>query len=211
MSRSSQTPLPREVVVDRQRERLLAGAAGALAEHGYAAMSVEHVLRRTRVSRAAFYANFENKRECVLAAHEMAFAHLSSELFRACAAEREWPAKVAAAVAASISYAVRAPQEAQLLVVEALAADQHLATRALSFNDFLVGLLRNGREQSARARALPDLTERALVGAATSVVGARLLAGEETLLADLTPQLVQFFLMPYVGPEEARGVARAGR
>jgi AcrR family transcriptional regulator len=201
--------LPREVVADHQRQRLLAGAARAVAEHGYAAMNVEHILVNAGVSRTTFYENFDNKRDCVLVAHEQAFNRLSSELVGACAGELAWSQKVGAAVAAAIEFATRAPDEALLLVLDALAADAVLASRLLASSDFLVGLLRNGREQCAAAATLPDLTERALVGAATSVIGSRLMAGQAEGLLELEPQLVQLILMPYVGGEEARKVAEA--
>ena len=201
--------LPREVVVDHQRQRLLAGAARALAEHGYAAMSVEHILVNAGVSRTTFYENFDNKRECVLAAHEQAFNRLAGELVGACAAESQWPAKVAAAIAAAVEFGMRAPDEALLLVLDAVAADAVLASRVLAANDFLVGLLRNGRERWPSAVDLPELTEPALIGAATSVIGARLIAGQADRLRGLEPQLVQLVLMPYLGNEEARKVAEA--
>jgi AcrR family transcriptional regulator len=201
--------LPREVVAGNQRQRLMAGVARALAGHGYAEMTVEHVLAEAGVSRTTFYENFENKRECVLVAHEEAFDRLAGELFRACAGESEWTAKVAAGIGAAIGFAVRNPEEAQLLVIDAVAADPTLAARVIASNDYLVGLLRHGREQCPSAATLPELTERALIGATTSVVGGRLLCGQADQLADLEPQLVQLLLMPYVGIEEARRVAEA--
>ncbi|HYH52491.1 MAG TPA: helix-turn-helix domain-containing protein, partial [Solirubrobacterales bacterium] len=136
--------LPREVVADNQRQRLLAGAATALASRGYAEMTVEHVLAEAHVSRTTFYEHFDNKRECVLIAHEEAFDRLSGELFRACARESEWTAKVAAGIRAGIGFAERGPEEAHLLIVDAVAADPTLAARVLASNDYLVGLLRNG-------------------------------------------------------------------
>jgi AcrR family transcriptional regulator len=201
--------LPREVVVDHQRQRLLAGVARALAEQGYAAMSVEHVLAHAGVSRTTFYENFDNKRDCVLAAHEMAFNRLAGELVGACAGESEWPAKVAAAIGAAIEFASRAPEEALLLALDAVAADPVLASRVLASNDFLVGLLRNGREQWPPAVALPELTERAMIGATTSLIGSRLICGQVSRLAEIEPQLVQLVLIPYMGVEEARHVAEA--
>jgi AcrR family transcriptional regulator len=197
------------MVVNQQRQRLLAGVAQALAERGYAAMNVKHVLAHARVSRATFYANFDNKRECVLAAQGQAFDRLAGEMAGACASESEWPAKVAAGIGAAIELAVRAPEEALLLVVDTVAADSTLALRVLAFNDFLVGLLRNGREQWPRAASLPELTERALIGAVTSVIGARLMSGQADRLLDLEPQLVQLVLMPYLGNEGARQVAES--
>jgi AcrR family transcriptional regulator len=197
------------VVVDHQRQRLLVGAAAAVAEHGYAEMNVEHVLERAGVSRTTFYQQFDNKRECVLVAHEQAFDRLTGELVRACAGQSEWPAKVVAAVAATIDFAVRTPEQAQLLVLETLAAEPVLALRVLASNDFLVGLLRNGREQCPQAASLPELTERALIGATASVIGHRLLFDQADRLPALAPQLVQLILIPYLGNEEAARLARA--
>lgn len=199
--------MPRKVVVDHQRQRLLTGAARALATHGYVEMTVEHVLAEAKVSRTTFYENFENKRECVLLAHEGVFDRFAAELFRACAGAADWSGKVAAAVSATIAFAAQAPEEAQLLIVDAVAAEPTLATRVLASNDFLIGLLRKGREQCPRAAALPELTERALIGAACSVIGARLLSGQADRLPAVEPQLVQLMLMPYVGVERAREIA----
>jgi AcrR family transcriptional regulator len=194
---------PHEIVADHGQQRLLTGAALALAEHGYAEMNVEHILDQAGVSRATFYEHFDNKRECLLIAHEQAFNRLTAELVRACAGRAEWSAKVAAAIVAAIDFAVRAPEEARLLVLETLAADPVLVERALVSNDYLVGLLRNGREQWRPAASLPELTERALIGATTSVIGRRLLCDQVDTLPALAPQLTHLILIPYLGNEEA--------
>jgi len=195
------------VVADNQRQRLMAAAARAISEHGYAELTVEQVLAEAGISRTTFYENFANKRECVLAAHEEAFDRLAAELFRACAEEPDWPAKVAAGVRTAIAFAVARPEEAQLLIVDAVAADPTLAARVLDSNESLVGILRNGREQSHRAAALPELTERALIGAAGSVIGSRLLSHQADRLPALEPELIQLMVMPYVGAAEGRRLA----
>jgi AcrR family transcriptional regulator len=199
--------LPREVVADHQRQRLLAAVAQAVAEEGYAGMTVEHVLVLAGVSRTTFYENFDNKRECVLVAHEQAFSRLSGELVAACAGESEWAAKLVAAIGAAVEFATRTPQEARLLVIDAVAADPVLASRVLASHDFFIGLLRDGREQCPRAAGLPELTERALVGAVTAVIGARLMSGQVDRLAEMQTQLLELVLMPYLGAEEAHRVA----
>jgi AcrR family transcriptional regulator len=201
--------LPRELIVDHQRRRLLAGASQALTRYGYGAMSVGHILVNAGVSRTTFYENFGNKRECVLVAHEEAFDRFVGELFHACAERSGWPAKVAAAIGVAVEFAIYAPEEARLLFVDAVAAEPVLVGRVLASTDFLVALLRNGREHCAGAATLPESTERALIGAAASVIGTRLIAGQTDGLAALEPQLVHLILMPYLGREEARLVAEA--
>jgi len=199
--------LPRELVAEHQRRRLLAGAVRSLAQRGYAAMTVEHILVDAEVSRTTFYENFGNKRECVLVAHEDAFDRFLWELFDACGERSSWPAKVAAGVGATIEFAIQTPDEARLLFLDAVAAEPVLVGRVLASNDFLVTLLRSGRDQCPGAARLPEPTERALIGAAAAVIGTRLMAGQEGRLAALESQLVHLFLMPYLGREEARRVA----
>jgi AcrR family transcriptional regulator len=178
-----------------------------MAVHGYSELTVEQVLGEAGVSRAAFDQHFDSKRECILVAHEVAFDRLCGGLLRACATRQEWSAKVAAGVSAAVDYATAAPEEARLLVLDAVGADPVLAHRVIASSDFLVGLLRNGREHGPRAATLPELTERALVGATMSVIGTRLVAGQSDLLPGLKPQLIQLVLMPYVGRGEAQRMA----
>jgi AcrR family transcriptional regulator len=199
--------LPRDVVLANQRRRLLGAAAQVLARHGYAQLTVEQIHGAAGVSRTTFYEHFTNKQDCVLVAHEDVFDRFTGELFRACAERPEWSGKVRAGVETTIAFSVRCPEEAQLLLVDPVAADPYLATRVLASHDYLTGLLRNGREHCPEAGSLPELTERALLGAAASVVGSRLISGQADRLAALEPQLVQLMLMPYLGVTEARRIA----
>ena len=65
--------LSREEVERSQRERLLTGAAEAVAEKGYAKMSVGDILDRAGVSRTTFYQLYRDKLDCFLAAYRMAY------------------------------------------------------------------------------------------------------------------------------------------
>lgn len=201
--------IPREVVVDHQRQRLLRGAAQAMAEHGLAKMTVAHVIAAAGVSRSTFYENFDNKRGCVLAAHEQAFDRFAGDLARACAGASQWSAKVAVAVATTTVFAVRSPEQARLLIPDALAPDPVLIERALASNDYFIGLLRNGREECPGAASLPELTERALIGATVAVIGRRILHDQTDQLPELAPRLTHLILLPYVGGKEAARAAKA--
>jgi AcrR family transcriptional regulator len=202
--------LPFEVVVENQRRRLLAGAARALAEQGYAALTVKHVIEAAGVSRTTFYANFDDKRDCVLAAHRDVFERLLALLLRACATERDWPRKVRAAVAALFAFAEEAPDEVRLLTLDALATDLTVARQVADSNAHLAALLREGRRHAPLGDDLPDLTEQALIGAVSAVIAGRLLDPGARELRDLEPEVVQLVLTPYVGTEEAARVAVVG-
>jgi AcrR family transcriptional regulator len=60
--------LPASAVRAAQRERLLAAVVAAVSEAGFGGITVAEIVRRAKVSRAAFYAHFTDKEECFLAA-----------------------------------------------------------------------------------------------------------------------------------------------
>lgn len=63
--------LSREEVEQSQRQRLLIGAAEAVADKGYTATSVADIIDRAGVSRATFYRLFDDKLDCFLAASRL--------------------------------------------------------------------------------------------------------------------------------------------
>jgi AcrR family transcriptional regulator len=201
--------LPREVVTRNQRLRLVAGVARAMAEHGYARLTVEHVISAASVSRSTFYEQFDNKQQAVLAAHDVVFERYLATLLRACNSEAEWPLKIKAAIATTISFAIDEPEQAQLLALDSLAGDAEVASRVLASTDHLAGLLSAGRQYNPRGAELPALTEKALVGAVSAIVAGRLMNGEADSLPELEPQIVELILIPYLGPEGASRVAKA--
>jgi AcrR family transcriptional regulator len=60
--------LPAPAVQASQRERLLRAAVAATADKGYPAVTVAEIVRRAKVSRAAFYLHFRGREDCFLAA-----------------------------------------------------------------------------------------------------------------------------------------------
>ncbi len=60
--------LPAPAVQASQRERLLRAAVAAIADKGYPAVTVADIVRRAKVSRAAFYLHFRGREDCFLAA-----------------------------------------------------------------------------------------------------------------------------------------------
>jgi AcrR family transcriptional regulator len=200
--------LPQDVVIAHQRERLLDATAAAMAEQGYADLTVRELIDRAGVSRRTFYQLFHDKIDCVFAAHERAFDRLSQVLVEACRAEASWPDRVAAAISGSLAYAVDSPDEAYLVVVAChTASEPQLAGRGHAAHEKLADLLRAGRGQVEVAHEPPELTEQAVVGAAMTVVGGRLIAGDVATLPALAPELTQVVLTPYLGDVEAHRVA----
>jgi AcrR family transcriptional regulator len=201
--------LPQEVVVEHQRQRLLEAAAAALAEVGYTELTVKHMIDGAGVSRRTFYQLYDDKLECVLAAHEIALERLQEVIATACAGEISWADGVTAAVDAGLRFATRHPAETRLLLLAThTVSEPKLMGAALGAHEQFAELLRAGRKQ--RGGGSPtDLTESAVIGSVTAIVGARLSAGQVDGLRKLGPELVQIILAPYLGYEEAQRVAQA--
>ena len=179
-----------------------------MAERGYADLTVRDLISGARVSRRTFYQLFDDKLDCVLAAHEMAYGRLKEAIDEACAAQSRWPEKIAAAVGAALRFAGNHPGKAQLIVVSCLTpSEPKFANHGHAVHEDLAAALRDGRKQLQGDHPLPVLTEQAVIGAAMSIVGARLHAGEVESLSQLRPELVQIILTPYLGEGEAQRVA----
>ena len=204
--------IPQEVVAVHRRERLFSAAAEAVAAKGYASLVVNDIVDRAGISRATFYELFEDKLDCVLAAHTATVERFKQTIAVASAAQATWPESVAAAVSAALEFAAATPHEAHLLLVASHATSEpKLARRGLAAQQELVVVLRSGRRHCPDSRQPLDLTEQAVVGAAMSVVEGRLANGESDRLRDLRPELVQLVLTPYVGEGEAKRLAQVRR
>lgn len=202
--------LTRAAVEANQRTRLLTAATEVLAEAGYIALTVDQVIEGAGVSRATFYEQFADKHQCVLAAHEAAFDHLNDAIQGACAGQGTWVDGVAAGIGAALEFAAERPDEARLVIeTYPAASDPLLAGQGLTTHERLAELLRPGREQAGDpGLGRPETTERAVIGAAISVVGSRLLSGEAESLPSLRSELVQLILTPYLGVDDARRAAQ---
>jgi AcrR family transcriptional regulator len=62
--------LGRDAILTAQRERLLAAMTELMAAHGYANVTLEALVARSRVSRSAFYESFADKQACAFAAYD---------------------------------------------------------------------------------------------------------------------------------------------
>jgi AcrR family transcriptional regulator len=206
--------IPQEVVAANQRERLLKATAAAIAERGYASLAVGDVTSRAGVSRATFYKLFKDKHACVLAAQGWAIDRLQRAIVGAgessAAAGGLWPEAVAAGVGAALDFAAEFPGQARLVLASGHSpSEPRLARDGLALHLQLGRLLHEGSRCFPGARSPSALGEQAAVGAAMSIVGTCLAAGEVEALPKLKSDLVQIVLTPYLGGNEARRVAGA--
>jgi AcrR family transcriptional regulator len=199
----------REQVAHHQRERLIAGLAEAVAEKGYAAVTLADVTRQAKVSRRVFYANFESKEQCFLAAFEVVVDHLRELVAEAVAGIPNWPQQAIAATRAVLAFLASEPDLARLCLVESRGAGPAVGGRFAEAVGELKPLLALGRAQRpAGERPLPDSTEDSTIGSLVSLAYRKAAAGEAERLGDLLPDCAELVLLPYLGPAEAARLAR---
>ncbi len=200
--------LPREFVVQNQRERIVTALVDTVAERGYNATTVAHVTKAASVSRRTFYEHFADKEACFLAAYEMVADHIRASMQAAAAAFDEWPQKVRAALATMLRFLAGEPELARICMIEPVAAGGEIAARHRTSMQALVEILKAGRPEHAGGRPLPEATEETLVGGIVSLIVREISAGRTEQLEALLPDLVELTLAPYVGPEQAERVAQ---
>jgi AcrR family transcriptional regulator len=162
--------IPPDVVQRNQRERLIAAMAEVCAERGYTATTVADVARRAGVSTAAFYRQFADKRECMLASFEELFERLFEEAARACKDEVEPKANARAAIGTAASLLGADLPTARLLTVEVIAVGEEGVRR----------------QHDAIERIAERLKiEWAQVAAMVALIAKRVVRGEKPLAAEL--------------------------
>lgn len=198
----------REQVAHHQRERLIAGLAAAVADKGYAAVTLADITREAKVSRRVFYDNFEGKQECFLAALEIVLAHLRELVAEAVEGIEDWPGQVVAATRVTLVFLASEPDLARLCLVESRRAGPEVRARFDAAVAELVPLLARGREQRPAGRDLPDSTEDQTIGSLVHLAYQHAAAGEAERLGELLPDCIEFALAPYLGADEASRLAR---
>lgn len=210
MSEEELGPLPagrhglsREQVAHSQRERLIAALADVVVEHGYSAVTITHIIKAASVSRRAFYEHFDSKEDCFLAAFEIVVDHIHLLVSEAVEPIPDWPHQTIVALGTTLDFLASEPKLAHLCLVDSMAAGPVVAERFRAAVQTFIPILEPGRVERSSARALPESTEDSLVGAVVSLVSRSIATGGAERLGELLPDLAEFVLTPYLGPEEA--------
>jgi len=201
--------LPREFVVNNQRQRLIAGIAEAVAEKGYSDTTIADITGQAAVSRRTFYEHFSSKDECFVVAYETVMSQLRARVADAFGQAEDWPHAIRAAIEAMLGFLAAEPHLARLAMVEALVAGPVVVERYDAVIQSFVDYFRAGREgrSSETLAQLSPTTEEALVGGMISLISRRIIAGKAEELETLLPDLVEFTLTPYLGSAKATKVA----
>jgi AcrR family transcriptional regulator len=193
--------LPALAVRASQRERLLRAAIAAVAESGYPAVTVADIVRRAKVSRAAFYAHFRGKDDCFLAATgEGGQLLLGQVLTMARAVPDDAPVEdvLRAGCRGFLGFLAAEPAFARVFYIDMPAAGPAAVARFHAATDRFVEINRKWHER-ARTRhpewpAVPGEAYLALAGATAELIRARVAADRTKELPGLEDTLVSLHL-----------------
>jgi AcrR family transcriptional regulator len=186
-------------VSELQRVRLLDATFAVVAEDGYKRMTARRVSGRAGVSNKTFYDLFTDREDCFLAAFNLAVDELAAVVLPAWEGEKEWAARIRAGLGALLGFLDGEPALRRLVFVEALGAGPRVLERRAQVLEVLQGAVDEGRAGVKAGRELPPLTAEGVVGAAFSVVHARLFEAHPESLTELCSPLMATIVLPYRG------------
>jgi AcrR family transcriptional regulator len=187
--------LPRELVAENQRERLLNGMVEAVAEHGYNATTIGAITEAAQISRRTFYEHFKDKEGCFLAAYEMIDTHVRGAMLTAAERTPEpWRERVRASLEALLDVLSRDLAVARFYLIEPLAAGGEIAAR---YREAMQLLAETIRPEGGPVDANVEVRDQVLMGGITTLITRRLKAGEPAHLPELLPELTDLVMRPY--------------
>jgi AcrR family transcriptional regulator len=202
--------LPREFIAQHQRARIVAALAEETAEKGYRAVTVADIVKRAGIARNTFYENYGSKEDCFLAAQQFAMSAALERVVTAAGEIDDWPRRVRAGLTAFLAYVVEEPALARTCMVESLSAGPASVEYYEESQQAFVSLFRLGRDVSPHGGDLPATLEEALIGGVFWIVYQRLIGPEPERIGELLPELTEFILAPYLGPDAASEIASGG-
>jgi AcrR family transcriptional regulator len=192
------------VLAHHQRQRILAGAARAIAGRGYRQATVADIVKSAAIARARFYENFSSKEDCFFALYDGAVAAAVEVVSKACGDKQgEFPERLSAGVRALIAHLESDRDLARACIVEGPAAGPSIGDRFESLIARFAELLRAARADAGAAE-LADTVEETVVGGLYWLLYYALLEGDGDSLEPMVPQLIEFSLIPFIGADAAR-------
>ena len=205
----------KEATTASQRARMLDAVTRAVAEKGYARVTVGDVVSEAGVSRRTFYEQFKDKEDCFLAAYATGTEALIKEMVEASISvgpDADWREVLEVAIDSYVRGLAADPEFAKTFLVDVLGAG-HAAVelRVQVYEQFVqqyVILARRAARQDPEIGDVPEVYLRAMVGGIGELVQQHLLTKDAKTLPELAPVLVQVVRAVIQGAATAAPVSR---
>jgi AcrR family transcriptional regulator len=186
------------LVAASQRTRLLEAVGRTVAEKGYAAATIDDIVRGAGVSKKTFYDHFQDKLDCFLAAYEAASDELYEHVRAAQDSADDWIGRTHSGIHAYLRWLAAEPALARVFLIEIAAAGPEALARRERLRDRYAERMRELQDPGV---GVPDEIFHAVVAAADDLVVRRLRDGTDLL--ELEPILLRLQVAQLAGPEAA--------
>ena len=200
--------LPRELVERSQRERLLAAVVKVTVERGYESTTVGDILGEAGVGRESFYELFDDKLDCMLAAHKILVDSLEERVREAYLEEGSWTERMRRALQVTLDWFAADPDAARFTLVDLSTVGPAFRPTFQAEFARAIALLEEGMGDDVPK---PELAQanRLAVGAILARIYEEVVLGRAAQLPRLLRDLTYELLVPFVGEERARAAAEA--
>jgi AcrR family transcriptional regulator len=182
-----------------QRGRLICAIADEVAENGYPATSVAHIIARAGVSRSAFYEQFTDKEDCFLAAYDSGARAIYEAMVGAAEGLETWEEVLDAVLFTWLEFLQADLAFTRAYMIEFWAAGDAARERWKQRRDRTEALLRTLHAQVRKADPtvvpVSDTLIAAAVGGVNRVLISHVLSGTQEPITDLAPELSRFVKM----------------
>jgi AcrR family transcriptional regulator len=192
-----------EFVAHHQRRRITNATAALVAESGYRALTVGRIIKQAGVAKLKFYELFDSKADAFLAVLDEVISGAAETVGEACeGAGDRLPDRLDAGIAALLAYCSERPAATRAVVLEgpALAglADRRAEAARAAFAPLLEGRIGTRRP--------PDGWRDGVLDGLYWILYEAILSGRPKQLGKLRSSMVEFALLPVLGPGAAGAV-----
>jgi AcrR family transcriptional regulator len=183
-----------QVVAEHQRSRIVQAMVQMVVEQGFHKVTITGLCKRARVTERAFYAQFEDLEQCFLAAYDSILESYGGDVLRASRAQLPWDQLLKGAVGALLQTTADHPEQAHLVLVDALAAGSVGIKRNRQLTDQFQALFAAHADGAPGPNRVSGLILRGLVGGVRDVVYNRVASSSTEELPRLLDSLFEWVL-----------------
>lgn len=195
--------LPREVLTQHQRSRVLEAALNVFSDYGYPATTVDDIVAAAGIGVGSFYTLCDSKEGCLLAVYDRLIAEAKASVMDACAEFPVWEDKICAGIRRSLELVAEDPRRARLVLIEIQAAGGSAIARYDRTLAEAARCLTDGRRRIELSQQLPRSLEAVLTGCIAWLLNTKVSLGEAASTPTLFEEVAELVLEPYLGQERA--------
>lgn len=197
--------LPREVVVNSQRERMVEAMIEVIAEQGFAQTTVADIIATAGVSRATFYEQFDDKEDCFVAAYATVMERMLAFVAEGFASDGsdDWIERLRGGIRSLLRYLAQNPVAVRVGIVEGFGAGARAREQYQESVSAFFPFLDAGREVIDHPERVPGETARVIVGGISALIFNEASTGNAKRLPDLLPEMIYLAVVPFMGHEDA--------